>query len=141
MSGPGPLVEVDPFDLPEWLGVAEVTWTATSGLRGGHRVTGRLAAPGHESLDCDLLAVDEAYPEAVADDLTRRHAHQSWRHGEILIVRSGDDGGRVTLAVPGQAFNADLVLDAIGRLARGVGASADDYRVQLRIGRDRPDDD
>ena len=33
---------------------------------------------------------------------------------------------------------ADLCLDAIGRLAKAVGASGDQYAVQLTIGADRP---
>ena len=32
--------DVDPFDLPEWLGEADVTWTAETGLRSGHAVPG-----------------------------------------------------------------------------------------------------
>ena len=53
-----PVVDVDPFDLPEWLGEAEVTWTPEVGVRTGHLVTGRLSADdrGAHELACDLLA-------------------------------------------------------------------------------------
>lgn len=122
---------VDPFDLPEWLGVAEVTWSARAGLRTGYAVPGDLSAAGHDALACDLLGVDEAFPTPIATDDVRRRAHQAWRNGEVHLVRRE---GRLTLAVPGTFFTADLVLDAFARLARAVGASADRYTVLLRIG-------
>jgi hypothetical protein len=128
------LAEVDPFDLPEWLGVSDVTWTASSGVRTGHHVRGSLTAEGRDEVECDLLAVDEAYPAPVADDHTRTRAHQAWRHGQVLLVRHAD---RLALAVPGTSFTADLVLDALDRLARAVGSSADHYTARLRIGAER----
>jgi hypothetical protein len=133
-STPPVLTAVDPFDLPEWLGVADVTWAAEAGLRSGYAVPGHLGADGHDVLACDLLGVDVAYPVPVAADLVRHDAHQAWRHGQVLLV---DAGGRLTLAVPGTGFTADLVLDALGRLAKAVGASEDHYSVRLRIGVER----
>ena len=116
------LEDVDPFDLPDWLGESDVTWEPDAGIRTGHHVRGRLTAAGvPDGLPCDLLAVDEA--------------HQAWRHGQILLVTTGE---RLTLAVPGTSFSADLVLDALSRLAKAVGASADDYSARLRIGADKP---
>lgn len=125
--------EVDPFDLPEWLGESEVTWTADAGLRTGHRVPGRLtgSAPEHEVV-CDLLAVDEAYPEPVTSTPLRSRAHQAWQHGQILLA-SYD--GRLTLLVPGTGFDADRVLDALERLAKAVGAAPANYAAHLRLGR------
>ena len=82
---------------------------------------------------CDLLAVDEAYPVPVADQDVRHDAHQAWRHGQVLLVGPDD---RLTLAVPGTRFGPDLVLDALARLAKAVGAP-DRYAVLLRIGTDR----
>ncbi len=147
MTAPAPhLGELDPFDLPDWLGVADVTWTPTSGLRTGHHVlgtlTGGLAAAGPETggstgagapapVPCDLLAVDEAYPVPVADDDARLRAHQAWRHGQILLV---ERDGRPTLAVPGTEFTADRVIDALSRLAKAVGAKPERYAAHLRIG-------
>lgn len=125
------LVAVDPFDLPEWLGVADVTWSALAGIVGRYVVPGELAAPGQTTVACDLLAVDQAYPTTVAPDDVRLRAHQAWRNGEVHLVRRD---GRVALAVPGTEFTADLVLDAIGRLARAVGAPGDRYAVLIRIG-------
>lgn len=122
---------VDPFDLPDWLGVADVTWSAHAGLRTGYAVAGELSADGHDPLPCDLLAADEAYPVPVASDRLRLAAHQAWRHGEVHL---SERDHRMTLVVPGTSFSADLVLDAVGRLARAVGASAERYSVRLRIG-------
>ena len=128
------LTTVDPFDLPDWLGVSDVTWAAEAGVRGRYAVPGHLCTDGHDPLPCDLLAVDEAFPVAVAPEPVRHGAHQAWRHGQVLLVDSGE---RLTLAVPGTGFTADRVLDALGRLAKAVGASADRYSVLLRIGADR----
>ena len=122
--------DVDPFDLPDWLGVEHVTWESESGLRSGHVVAGRILAGDHGHA-CDLLAVDEAYPAPVVDDDVRVRAHLSWRHGQVLVV---ERDGRLTLAVPGREFDAELVLDALARLAKAVGASPDHFAARLRIG-------
>lgn len=130
-AGPGP-TEVDPFDLPDWLGESEVTWAADTGLRTGHRVAGRLTGDsGEEAVVCDLLAVDDAYPEPVTGTPLRSRAHQSWQHGQILLA-SYD--GRLTLLVPGTGFDADRVLDALERLAKAVGAPPARYAAHLRLG-------
>ncbi|MGZ4450303.1 MAG: hypothetical protein ACXVWZ_11560 [Nocardioides sp.] len=136
MTGPQTLdlVDVDPFDLPDWLGESDVVWEPDLGIRTGHHVRGHLMGAG-EQLPCDLLAVDEAYPVPVADDQARLHAHQAWRHGQLLLV---EVDGRLTLAVPGTSFAADTVLDALSRLARAVGASTDRFSALLRIGTDKP---
>lgn len=129
------MTPLDPFDLPEWLGEEDVVWAAESGLRTGYAVPGALTGNGHDPLPCDLLAVDEAYPVPVADDKVRHDAHQAWRHGQVLLLGAED---RLTLAVPGTRFTADVVLDALGRLAKAVGASTEHYSVLLRIGTERP---
>lgn len=127
------LADVDPFDLPEWLGTSQVVWQADAGLRTGHLVHGRLTGDGPD-LPCDLMAVDEAFPVPVADATTRTAAHQAWRHGQVLL---GDLGGRLTLVVPGTRLAPDLVLDVLSRLARAVGADPERYAVMLRIGAER----
>jgi hypothetical protein len=132
------LTDIDPFDLPEWLGTGDVVWRADEGLQTGHLVRGRLAADqpdppagASQEIVCALLAVDEAYPEPVVDDATRLRVHQAWRHGQVVI---GEHGSRMVLAVPGTRFGPELVLDALGRLARAVGARAERYAVLLRLG-------
>jgi hypothetical protein len=125
--------EVDPFDLPTWLGEGEVVWSPEGSIRGRHQVAGTLAVAGgdHDSLPCDLLAVDEAYPKPVAPDELRHQAHQAWRHGQVHIVTYD---GRLTLVVPGTEFTADRALQALARLARAVGAEPGRYAALLRLG-------
>lgn len=124
------ITDVDPFDLPDWLGTHDVVWRADAGLRTGHLVRGRLTADGEAELDCDLLAVDEAYPAPVVDDATRLRVHQAWRHGQVVV---GQHDGRLVLAVPGTRFGPELVLEALSRLARAVGAHAERYAALLRL--------
>jgi len=128
-----PIIDVDPFDLPEWLGVGQVVWHADQGLRSGHLVAGRLTGDG-QALACDLFAVDEAYPAPVTDDGSRLRAHQAWRHGQVLVGTYAD---RLVLAVPGTRFDAERVLDTLARLARAVGGSPDDMAALLRIGAEK----
>ena len=132
------ITDADPFDLPDWLGTHDVVWHAEAGLRTGHLVRGRLVAEESPDLElaCDLLAVDEAYPEPVVDDASRLRVHQAWRHGQVVIGTLSVDGSdhRLVLAVPGTRFGPDLVLDALGRLARAVGAHAESYAALLRLG-------
>lgn len=128
------ITDIDPFDLPEWLGTDDVVWRADAGLQTGHLVRGRLAADPAEAsreIVCDLLAVDEAYPAPVVDDATRLRVHQAWRHGQVVI---GEHGSRMVLAVPGTRFGPELVLEALSRLARAVGARAERYAALLRLG-------
>jgi len=120
---------VDPFDLPDWLGTEEVTWAATSSVRGEPRVTGELTG-GDCSLVCDLLAADQAFPAPVLPEDWRSRAHQAWTYGQVLLL---DDRGRLTLAVPGSAFSADLALETLARLARGVGVEPSRFSVRLRL--------
>ncbi len=133
----GALSDLDPFDLPAWLGEGDVVWSATSGLRSGHLVGGTLheggTGGGGAEHPCDLMAVDEAYPVAVASDDVRVRAHQAWRHGQVLVCERGD---RLVLAAPGTRWGAEGVLDALARLARAVGTSPERYAVHLRIGDD-----
>lgn len=129
MVAPAVVRAVDPFDLPEWLGEGEVTWTATTSVHAGHLVTGELSALGG-TLGCDLLGVDQAFPVPVLDDGWRRQSHQAWTHGQVLLVEHGD---RLTLAVPGTGFTADRALEALGRLAKAVGARPGSYLAAIRL--------
>lgn len=135
MSVPAPLalLEVDPFDLPEWLGEVDVVWSPDRGLATGHLVPGVLTSPqeGVEHVPCDLLAVDEAYPFPVTEPDLRRRAHQVWQHGQVLLTAHQE---RLTLAVPGTSFTADRTLECLRRLALAVGAADERYSALLRIG-------
>jgi hypothetical protein len=48
----------------------------------------------------------------------------------VLLVRYD---GRLTLAVPGTSFTADLALEAIGRLAQSVGVAPGRFVAALRL--------
>lgn len=120
----------DPFDLPEALGTGDVVWHATDGLA-GHRVRGELRPAAHAPVPCDLLAVDQAYPAPVADEATRLLVHQAWRHGQVHLAICH---GRVTVMVPGADFAPEVVLDAVGRFAKALGARPSSYAVLLRLG-------
>lgn len=123
------VLAVDPFDLPEWLGEGEVTWSAATSVHAGHLVTGELSAPTG-TLGCDLLGVDQAFPVPVLDDDWRRRTHQAWTHGQVLVL---EYDGRLTLAVPGTEFTADRALEALGRFARAVGARPGSYLAAIRL--------
>jgi hypothetical protein len=121
--------ELDPFDLPDWVGEKPIVWAADRGLS-GHLVAGRLSGADVEDLPFDLLAVDEAYPVPVVDEATRTAVHQAWRHGQVLLLSRG---GRATVAVPGTSFVADRVLEALTRVARAVGADPARWSVRLNL--------
>jgi hypothetical protein len=124
-------VELDPFDLPDWLGDGPVTWATDRGL-GGHLVAGSLTGPSDEAIPCDLLAVDEAYPAPVLDEELRARVHQAWQHGQVLMLTSDD---RATVATPGTSWTADRVIEALTRLARAVGAAPEAWSARLALSR------
>ena len=124
-----PVEEADPFDLPEWIGVSPVTWSALSGVGDEPLVRGELSGAS-DVLPCDLLAADRAYPLPVLDERWRRAVHQSWAHGQVLLL---EYDGRLTLAVPRTAFTADDVLEALRRLAKAVGVKPDRFSAVLRL--------
>ena len=119
----------DPFDLPDWIGTSDVTWTALSSVRGAARIRGVLAGSDGE-LPCDLLAADVAYPEPLLPDPWRRQAHQAWEFGQVLLLTYDE---RLTLAVPGTAYSADGALETVGRLAKSVGVQPGRFTVCLRL--------
>lgn len=125
------MTELDPFDLPDWVGEGTVSWATDQGLV-GHLVAGCLTGPAGETLPCDLLAVDQAYPVPVLDEASRTRVHQTWRHGQVVLLARE---GRATVAVPGMSWSADDVLEALTRLARAVGADPTSWSAHLGLGR------
>ena len=121
---------VDAFELPEWLGVEDVTWTAVTSLGSSHRISGRLTGSSGGVLDCDVLAADLAYPEAVLEEKWRAAGHQAWQLGESLLL---DHDGRLTLVVPGTSVGVETALEAVRRLAKAVGAPASRFTAALRL--------
>jgi len=128
---PRDVTAVDAFDLPDWVGATDVTWTARSSVRGARHISGQLAATATtEALPCDLMAADVAHPQPALPESWRRQAHQAWEYGQVLLVSCD---GRLTLAVPGTAYSADGVLETIGRLALAVGVAPSRFTVCLRL--------
>ena len=121
--------EVDPFELPDWLGTGDVTWTEGTSVPQAHRVDGELSAGSHV-LACDLLAADQAYPQPVLDEKWRQQAHRTWTHGQVLLI---EYDGRLTLAAPGTSFTADGVLETLARLARAVGVPPERFVAAVRL--------
>jgi hypothetical protein len=121
---------VDAFDLPEWLAVEEVTWTAITSLGTSPHVTGALAGRSGASLHCDLLACDLAYPRSVLEEKWRAAAHQAWQLGETLLLEYDD---RLTLVVPGTSVAVEAALEAVRRLAKAVGAPSSQFTVAIRL--------
>ena len=119
---------VDAFDLPDWLGTAEVVW-ATQTTVGTPLVTGALEGGG-ESLPCDLLACDRAHPQSVLPEHWRREAHHAWALSQVLAVEAD---GRLTLVVPGVNVSVDSAMEALRRLARAVGARPERYAALIRL--------
>jgi len=125
---------VDPFDLPDWVGVGRVTWQASTSLGDSYLVTGELdggpGGRGGETLTCDVLACDPAYPVPVLSEAWRHDAHQAWALGEVLLI---EYDGRLTLVVPGTVVTAEPTLEAVRRLARAVGSKPERFTVALRL--------
>lgn len=125
-----PLLHVDAFDLPEWLGTTEVTWHSDGEAPPEpHHLHGRLDSVDGE-LACDLLAVDQAFPTPVAGSADRTLVHQAWRNGQVVLA---EYDGRLALVVPGTGFTADRILDSLGRLAKAVGARPERFIAALRV--------
>ena len=125
--------EIDPFDLPDWLGETEVTWAADRGLATGHRVAGQLTADGQ------LRAVRPAgrrrrLPRPVAADPVRVRAHQAWRHGEVLIVGTAT---ACSSPCPGSVWTPRPPSRPSPGSRAPSGPRTASYAVRLRVGSDR----
>jgi hypothetical protein len=119
---------VDAFELPDWLGEDDVSWI-TEVTVGTPLVPGRLDG-ADDSLPCDLLACDRAYPEPVLPEEWRREAHSAWALGQVLLVEAD---GRLTLVAPGVDVVVDTALESLRRLARAVGARPERYAALIRL--------
>src|SRR5690349_10747496 len=115
----------DPFDLPDWIGTHQVTWSADGILRSQPEIQGTFQS-GDLSHAFDLLAVDAAYPRTVCPPEQRHDAHQAWHFGQVLLVRVDE---RVSAAVPGTSFDPDLICETISRVAKALGAPSANFTV------------
>jgi hypothetical protein len=120
----------DAFDLPDWLGTVYVVWRATSALEESAHVAGQLTAGDDRSHELDLLAIDEAYPRPVCPEPERTAAHQAWHYGEVLLLKLDS---RLTAAVPGTRFDANLICETLRRVAKAVGAPAANFTAAVTL--------
>lgn len=120
----------DAFDLPDWLGTENVVWHAESSLLDTAHVAGQLTAGTERTHPLDLLAVDAAYPRPVCPEPQRAAAHQAWHYGEVVLV---DIDTRLTAAVPGTRFDANVMCETLRRVAKSVGAPASNFTVTVTL--------
>lgn len=119
--------EVDPFDLPEWLGEGEVTWLSQDEDPGHRR--GLIMGSADERLQLDVVAADRAYPQAFLPDIWRTHVHRAWEHNQVLLL---EIDSRLMMLIPGTRVSADDVLGAMSRFARSIGAFPASFVVSIR---------
>ena len=134
MRVPGPDAEITPvdaFDLPAWVGEQDVVWRSDVAL-GTPLVPGVLgtAAGEQDSMPCDLMACDRAYPQPVLSERWRREAHSQWALHQVLLV---EVGSRLTLVAPGVDVEVTSALEALRRLAKAVGVPAASFTAALRL--------
>lgn len=120
----------DAFGLPDWLGTENVVWRAQSSLMKTAHVTGELTASPDLSHQLDLLAVDAAYPQPVCPEPERVAAHQAWQYGEVYLVEIDT---RLTAAIPGTRFDANIMCETLRRVAKAVGAPASNFTVAVTL--------
>jgi hypothetical protein len=121
---------VDAFDLPDWLGTEVVRWHADNALDGSWHIRGILGARGGRTQPLDLIAVDAAYPAPVCGDRERTAVHQAWQYGEAVLL---DVEGQMAIGVPGREIDLDLVVEALRRFAKSVGAPSGNYTVAITL--------
>lgn len=117
----------DPFDLPDWLGEDDLTWSLDGPLAAA-QVRGTLHGAAGRRLTLDILCADVAYPAPLICELLRRECHLSWHHGEVQLIENGRLHG---LAVPVSSLDADRACEALRRFARAV--AVDTVRVRVLI--------
>ena len=108
---------------PTGWATADVTWTAETGVRAGHHVARRADADGRPrpARTSPATCWPSTRPTRCRWPATTCAACPPGLAARPDAARSSTTS-RLTLAVPGTVFTADLVLDALSRLAKAVGA-------------------
>jgi len=119
----------DPFELPEWLGEQDLTWSLDGPLTSA-QVRGTLHGSGEQELGLDLVCVDVAYPAPVVPELIRRECHLSWHHGQVQVLANAASHG---LGVPASSVDADTACEALRRFARAIAVDVNRVRVLITL--------
>ncbi len=118
----------DPFELPDWLGRDDLTWSLDGPLSAA-AVQGTLHGDGVR-LSLDVICADVAYPAPVVPELTRRCCHLAWHHGEVSVLERDD---RIAVGVPVSVLDADTACEALRRFARAVAVEPAQVKVLIRL--------
>lgn len=129
MSEPVTWRRSDPFDLPDWLGADDLTWSLDGPLTAA-QVRGTLHGAAGHRLPLNILCADVAYPAPVVSELVRRECHLSWHHGEVQLLENGQAHA---LAVPVSGLDADRACDALRRFARAIAVDTAQVRVLITL--------
>ncbi len=124
-----PWQRADPFDLPDWLGWHDLTWSLDGPLTAS-QVNGTLHAGTDHRLPLDIVCADVAYPAPVVPELVRRECHLSWHHGEVRLL---NNGATHALAVPASSVDADTACEALRRFARAIAVETNRVRVLFTL--------
>jgi hypothetical protein len=119
----------DPFDLPEWLGEHDLTWTADSSI-GGPSASGALRGRDGSCLPLAVLGADEAFPVPTVAEAVRTQVHQAWRYGQVALLAAGSS---YAVAVPAITVDVGLVCEALRRFAKAIGIDPDRIRVLVKL--------
>ena len=119
----------DPFELPEWLGEEDLTWSLDGPLTAA-QVRGTLHGTDEHQLGLDLVCVDVAYPAPVVGELIRRECHLSWHHGQVLVLANAGAHG---LGVPTSSLDADTACEALRRFAHAIAVDVARVRVLITL--------
>jgi len=119
----------DPFELPEWLGEEDLTWSLDGPLTAA-QVRGTLRGTGEHQLALDLVCADVAYPAPVVGELIRRSCHLSWHHGQVQVLANAGSHG---LGVPASCLDADKACEALRRFAHAIAVDVERVRVLIAL--------
>jgi len=119
----------DPFELPDWLGEQELTWSLDGPLAAAV-VSGTLQGDNGQRLGLDIVCADAAYPAPVVDELVRRECHLAWHHGQVQVLENAE---RHAVAVPVSSLDADTACEALRRFARAIAVDSQRVRVLIRL--------
>ena len=119
----------DPFELPDWVGQEDLTWSLDGPLSAA-QVRGTVHGAEEHQIGLDIVCADVAYPAPVVPELMRRECHLSWHHGQVLVLANAVSHA---LGVPVSALDADTACEALRRFAAAIAVDLERVRVLIRL--------